>query len=108
MTTAGRTTAGTTTTTDVASQDPAAPAAGQRSRPQWLRSVRARIVVTIMVLTSLAMLGAGVVVYALESDRIDQRARAQIEQEVAELRELSTTPSPASPSATSSGSWRSS
>lgn len=87
----GVTTAGTTTT-DVTSQRPAAPAAGQRPRPQWLRSVRTRIVVTIMVLTSLAMLGAGVVVYALESDRIDQRARAQIEQEVAELRELSHDP----------------
>ena len=79
------------TTTDVASQGPSVPA-DQRPRPQWLRSVRARIVVTIMVLTSLAMLGAGVVVYALESERIDQRARAQIEQEVAELRELSHDP----------------
>lgn len=87
MTTTGRkgtmTTRGTAaTTTDRASGAPLL----------WLRSVRGRIVVVILLLTSLAMAGAGVIVYGLESDRIDARSRDQIDQEIAELRALRQDP----------------
>ena len=51
----------------------------------------------ILVLTSLAMAGAGLLVYGLESERIDQRAREQIQQEVAELRELRRDPNTGEP-----------
>lgn len=59
--------------------------------PSWLRrhsvvSIRTRIVLTILVLTTLAMAGAGVIVYTLESARIEAAVAAQIEQEVLELR----------------------
>jgi two-component system OmpR family sensor kinase len=51
-------------------------------------SVRTRITVVIAVLTAAAMTGAGGLVYALESARIDRQVNAQIDQEVAEFREV--------------------
>jgi two-component system, OmpR family, sensor kinase len=51
-------------------------------------SVRTRITAGIMLLTTLSMAGAGIVVYFLESDRIDAGIAHQIDQELAELREF--------------------
>jgi len=53
-------------------------------------SVRTRITVTAAVLTALALTTAGGLVYALESARIERQMNAQIEQEVAEFRNLQT------------------
>lgn len=55
-------------------------------------SVRTRIAVVIAVLTAVAMTGAGVLVYALESARIERAVNAQIDQEIAEFRELRIDP----------------
>ena len=81
-----------TTTTD-----PAPAPASVRPRSLWLRSVRARIIVVILLLCSLAMAGAGVIVHGLESERIEQAARAQVEQEIAELRALRKDPNTGRP-----------
>ncbi len=82
MTTAGTTTAGTMTT------EPA------RRRLSAI-SVRTRITVTAAVLTALALTTAGGLVYALESARIERQMNAQIEQEVAEFRNLQSGTDPA-------------
>lgn len=55
-------------------------------------SVRTRIALVIAVLTSLAMAGAGLLVYALESARIERQVTEQIDQEIAEFRELRRDP----------------
>jgi signal transduction histidine kinase len=55
-------------------------------------SVRTRIAGVIAVLTAVAMTGAGVLVYALESARIERAVNAQIDQEIAEFRELRIDP----------------
>jgi signal transduction histidine kinase len=55
-------------------------------------SVRTRIAVVIAVLTAAAMTGAGVLVYTLESARIERAVNAQIDQEIAEFRELEIDP----------------
>lgn len=77
MTTAGTTTAGTMAT---------------EPSPRRLSaiSVRTRITVTAAVLTALALTTAGGLVYALESARIERQMNSQIEQEVAEFRNLQT------------------
>lgn len=51
-------------------------------------SVRVRIAVSVAVLTGLALAGAGLLVYALESARIDRAVSAQVEQELAEFATL--------------------
>lgn len=51
-------------------------------------SVRTRITVAVAVLVGLALAGAGLVVYALESAHIEQAVAQQIEQELAEFDEL--------------------
>ncbi len=51
-------------------------------------SVRARITFVIAVLTTLAMATAGVIVYSLESARIERQVRGQVDQEVLEFRTL--------------------
>jgi len=60
-------------------EPPAAP------RPTRL-TVRARVTLTAALLSALALGGAGVLVYTLESARIERGVTAQIDQEVAELR----------------------
>ncbi len=60
-------------------------------------SVRTRITVVIAVLTAAAMAGAGVLVYALESARIERSVSEQISQEIAEFRELRIDPETGDP-----------
>lgn len=55
-------------------------------------SVRTRITAVIAVLTAVAMTGAGILVYALESARIERQVNEQISQEIAEFRALRTDP----------------
>ena len=60
-------------------------------------SVRTRIAVLIALLTALAMAGAGVLVYTLESARIERAVNAQIDQEIAEFRNLKRDPNTGRP-----------
>jgi type II secretory pathway pseudopilin PulG len=60
-------------------------------------SVRTRITVVIAVLTTAAMTGAGLLVYALESARIERQVTAQISQEIAEFRNLKRDPNTGDP-----------
>jgi signal transduction histidine kinase len=55
-------------------------------------SVRTRITVVIAVLTAGAMAGAGLLVYALESQRIQRQVTEQIGQEIDEFRRLTIDP----------------
>ncbi|HEV2797931.1 MAG TPA: ATP-binding protein [Nocardioides sp.] len=55
-------------------------------------SVRTRITAVIALLTAVAMAGAGLLVYALESSRIERSVTSQINQEIAEFRELKKDP----------------
>lgn len=75
----GMTTAGTTTD-------------GRRAGPLSRLSVRTRITVVIALLTAVAMAGSGVLVWTLESSRIDREVHRQIDQEIAEFRELEIDP----------------
>lgn len=75
------TTSGPTGTTD-----------GARRRSTRV-SVRTRITVVIAVLTAAAMSGAGLLVYALESARIERQVTSQISQEIEEFRNLRRDPS---------------
>ncbi|MDP3894500.1 HAMP domain-containing sensor histidine kinase [Nocardioides sp.] len=72
--TTGTTTTGTTT----------------EPRPRgWSQvSVRTRITLVIAVLTTVSMSASGVLVYALESARIERQVHQQIDQEILEFREL--------------------
>jgi len=56
-------------------------------------SVRTRITVLIALLTAVAMSGAGALVHTLESARIERAVNDQIDQEIAEFRELRIDPS---------------
>ncbi|WP_245916709.1 sensor histidine kinase [Nocardioides gansuensis] len=55
-------------------------------------SVRTRIAVVIALLTALSMTGAGLLVYTLESARIERAVNDQIDQEIAEFRALRVDP----------------
>lgn len=69
------------TTTEATTESP--------PRPAFARfSVRTRITVAFALLVALALAGAGLVVYALESARIEQSLSREIEQELAEFNEL--------------------
>jgi two-component system, OmpR family, sensor kinase len=54
------------------------------------RAVRTRIAVWVVLLTALALVGAGMAAYFVESDRIDRRVNQAIEQELQEFNELRT------------------
>jgi two-component system OmpR family sensor kinase len=70
----------------------------ERARRRFTRvSVRTRITVVIAVLTTAAMTGAGLLVYALESARIERQVTSQISQEIAEFRNLRRDPSTGEP-----------
>ncbi|HEX6246654.1 MAG TPA: HAMP domain-containing sensor histidine kinase [Nocardioidaceae bacterium] len=58
--------------------------------PRGLRglTVRTRIAISVAVLAGLALAGAGLVVYALESARIEREVSNQVEQELAEFATL--------------------
>jgi two-component system OmpR family sensor kinase len=56
--------------------------------PRRALSVRTRITVTIALLTALAMGGAGLLVHTLESARIERAVTEQVDQEIAEFRQL--------------------
>ena len=60
-------------------------------------SVRTRLTVVIAVLTAAAMTGAGLLVYALESSRIERQVTSQISQEIAEFRNLKRDPNTGEP-----------
>ncbi|QIK77399.1 sensor histidine kinase [Nocardioides piscis] len=60
-------------------------------------SVRTRITAVIALLTAAAMTGAGLLVYALESARIERAVNDQIDQEIAEFRELRIDPNSGKP-----------
>lgn len=87
MTTTGTTPATTTGTTT----DP------PRRGPWSQVSVRTRLTVVIALLTAASMTGAGLLVYALESARIERAVHEQIEQEIAEFRELRVDPNTGDP-----------
>jgi signal transduction histidine kinase len=53
-------------------------------------SVRVRITATVALLVTLALAGAGLIVYAIESDRVAERTMGEITQELAELDQLQT------------------
>src|SRR5688500_18736735 len=93
MTTTTMTTAqkGTMTTTrrTTGTTEPVRP---PRTGPLAQVSVRTRITVVIALLTAAAMTGAGVLVYALESARIERAVNEQIDQEIAEFRALKIDP----------------
>ncbi|MPZ59970.1 MAG: HAMP domain-containing protein [Propionibacteriales bacterium] len=53
-----------------------------------LRAVRTRIAAWVVLLTALALIGAGLAAYVVESDRIDDRVNEAIEQEIREFEQL--------------------
>jgi len=53
-----------------------------------LRSVRTRIVAAVALLTGLALLGAGLAAYVVVSDRVNDRIKAAVTQELAEFQTL--------------------
>ena len=83
----------TTVTTPTTEQQPS----GRLGRRLSRVSVRTRIVAVIAVLTATAMGGAGMLVYALESSRIERLVTSQIIQETAEFRELKRDPNTGEP-----------
>jgi two-component system, OmpR family, sensor kinase len=54
------------------------------------RAVRTRIAVWVVLLTALALVGAGTAAYFVESDRIDRRVTQAVEQELQEFDQLRT------------------
>ena len=51
-------------------------------------SVRVRITATVALLVTLALAGAGLIVYAIESDRVEEQTLGEIDQELSELERL--------------------
>ena len=83
-------------TTPTLTTGPAGTTDGARRRLAQV-SVRTRITVVIAVLTAVAMTGAGLLVYALESARIERQVNEQITQEIAEFRNLKRDPNTGEP-----------
>ena len=52
------------------------------------RAVRTRIAVWVVLLTALALVGAGMAAYFVESDRIDRRVTQAVQQELDEFDKL--------------------
>jgi two-component system, OmpR family, sensor kinase len=77
------TTAADAVTTARTTTEPSAPAGGLSGV-----SVRTRLITVVALLTGLALAAAGGLVYALESARIEDQVRAQVEQEIEEFRNL--------------------
>ena len=93
MTTREVATTPTTETTTEATTDPR-----PRERRAFAQfSVRTRITVVISLLTAVAMAAAGLLVYALESARIEREVNQQIDQEIAEFRALRRDPATGEP-----------
>jgi len=63
-------------------------AAPGRRRPGV--SVRVRITATVALLAALALTGAGLIVYVIEDERIEEQISAQVDQNFAEFREFQT------------------
>ncbi|RNL60604.1 sensor histidine kinase [Nocardioides marmoriginsengisoli] len=74
------------TTTSATTTAAGATMTTEGARPGHALTVRTRITATVAVLGALALSVAGVLVYLLESGRIDERVNDRITQEVAELR----------------------
>jgi signal transduction histidine kinase len=53
-------------------------------------SVRVRITATVALLTALALTGAGLIVYLIEDERIEERISSRVDQDFAEFREFQT------------------
>ncbi|NYJ00978.1 signal transduction histidine kinase [Nocardioides thalensis] len=73
-------TTGTTTMTGTGTTDPASRRAG------W--SVRTRIATAVALLVTVALAGAGVIVYVVERERIDNSVQREVEQELDEFTRL--------------------
>jgi two-component system, OmpR family, sensor kinase len=58
------------------------------------RAVRTRIAVWVVLLTALALLGAGLAAYAVVSDRVDERVNQAVQQDIAEFKKLRSQPDP--------------
>ena len=73
--------------------EPRAPLPPSRdARPQRSGvSVRTRIAASVALLVALALAGAGMIVYVVQSERIEQETRSDIEQEFGELAQLRET-----------------
>lgn len=65
------------------------------SQRRWAVPVRVRFTVAVVVLSGLALAGAGLVVYLLESRAVDEQTNRSIEQEVAEFEALARRGDPA-------------
>src|SRR3712207_1311620 len=91
-TTTGRTMTTTPTTSATTERAPADTSSTGAARRLSQVSVRTRITVVIAVLTAVAMTGAGLLVHALESARIERAVNEQIQQEIGEFRRLTIDP----------------
>jgi signal transduction histidine kinase len=62
----------------------------EADRPRWRLTVpvRLRITAAVVILSALALAGAGVVVYLVENSRIERSTNSAIEQEIAEFERL--------------------
>ena len=75
------------TTTEPTTTEPTAPTDSARPHRPGV-SVRARITATVALLVALALAGAGLIIHAIESARLEDAAAAQADQEVAEFLQL--------------------
>ena len=78
------TTARVETTTEPPGASHGGPARAQRSGV----SVRTRIAAAVAVLVGVAMAGAGLLVYVIETERIQDKTESEVEQEIAEFQRL--------------------